>query len=671
MKTSRTKQEFGTEDMTQTREATTLKGISIRAFLISVMSIILFAWIIEYAEYTGLRRTISTSIAPLPPALITVLALVIFNFLVMMFLDGRFRLTRAELATIFCLVSVGGMVLSWGLMAYLPGTIAGMAAVEFMKPREIGPILKSLPDWLIVKDRKVVDGFMFSAERVRLDGVPWGAWVLPSLMWIGFYAVLFFMMLAIGTLVRRRWTDHENLRYPVTTPVMELLNTQSSSDGIVSNLTDIRAVGAAAIVFVLAMMTTIKSAVWPWFPAVPDCLWLGSLFTEPPWNAVADWPYAQLRFHPFVIGLSYIVPLDTLFSLWFFGWSIKGIQVLMNIGGVFEGTSGINMFFYRWTGIGVYIAIAVYLLWMIRGFLWSIVRDTFTSSNTLPDDSNEPLSYKLAFWGTLISFVVVLAFFRFVLGTNVLPVFLTLVVILSTALSFARVRAVTGIPTNVGRPVGIDWFMNSYGWENIGMRTAVIQGGYLMSMAYGTFTTNQALVLESYKIADEAGLSRRSLTRGILAIFIIASVVGLGFALRTTYEWGFANCPEAVRIKAAQEWSFTGPTNVPEANWRLFAFSGVGVVIGIIMMVLKSMFIWWPFDPVAMGVAYSNEWVYWYAASFFVTWLIKAGALRYGGAKTYKDLYPIFLGMAAGYILYVAVISIFNLPGGWSVASMA
>lgn len=235
------------------------------------------------------------------------------------------------------------------------------------------------------------------------------------------------------------------------------------------------------IVFVLAMMTTIKSAVWPWFPAVPDCLWLGNLFTEPPWNAVADWPYAQLRFHPFVIGLSYIVPLDTLFSLWFFGWSIKAI----------------------------------------------------------------------------------------------------------------------------------------------------------------------------------------------LAIFVFASIVGLGFALRNTYEWGFANCPEAVRIKAAQEWSFTGPTNVPEANWRVFAFSGVGVVIGIIMMVLKAMFIWWPFDPVAMGVAYSNEWVYWYAASFFVTWLIKAGALRYGGAKTYKDLYPVFLGMAAGYILYVAVISIFNLPGGWSVASMA
>lgn len=179
MKTSRTKQEPGINTMEQTMEATKLKGISSRAFLISVVSIIFFAWIIEYAEYTGLRRTISTSIAPLPHALITLLVLLFFNFLVMKFLNGRFGLTRAELVSIFCLVSVGSMVLSWGLMSYLPGTIAGMAAVEFIKPREIGPILNSLPDWLIVKDRRVVDGFMFSAERVRLDGIPWGTWILP------------------------------------------------------------------------------------------------------------------------------------------------------------------------------------------------------------------------------------------------------------------------------------------------------------------------------------------------------------------------------------------------------------------------------------------------------------------------------------------------------------
>ena len=41
----------------------------------------------------------------------------------------------------------------------------------------------------------------------------------------------------------------------------------------------------------------------------------GTALIEKPWNAIGTLP---MRFYPFLIGLSFLIPLDLTFSTWFF-----------------------------------------------------------------------------------------------------------------------------------------------------------------------------------------------------------------------------------------------------------------------------------------------------------------------------------------------------------------
>ena len=55
---------------------------------------------------------------------------------------------------------------------------------------------------------------------------------------------------------------------------------------------------------------------YPTVPTLGGRLYdIGPLFTEKPWNAIGWTPVAV---YPFIIGLSFFIPLDLSFSCWFF-----------------------------------------------------------------------------------------------------------------------------------------------------------------------------------------------------------------------------------------------------------------------------------------------------------------------------------------------------------------
>ena len=75
--------------------------------------------------------------------------------------------------------------------------------------------------------------------------------------------------------------------------------------------------------------------------------------------------------------------------------------------------------------------------------------------------------------------------------------------------------------------------------------------------------------------------------------------------------------------------------------------AGLGMVVTLLLIVMRSAFFWWPFHP--LGYALAGSWttvVFWFPC--FIAWLCKSLSLRYGGLSFFTKARPFFLGMILG-----------------------
>src|SRR5581483_6443064 len=94
---------------------------------------------------------------------------------------------------------------------------------------------------------------------------------------------------------------------------------------------------------------------------------------------------------------------------------------------------------------------------------------------------------------------------------------------------------------------------------------------------------------------------------------------------------------------------------------RIWA-TGAGAVIVVVLSFLHLRFTGFPLHPLGYAMACSYGSLIW--GSFFIVWLLKSLALRYGGMAFYRKTIPFFLGFALGHF---AVAGIFwGLVGVWT-----
>ena len=142
-----------------------------------------------------------------------------------------------------------------------------------------------------------------------------------------------------------------------------------------------------------------------------------------------------------VIGIASLLTLEVSFSLWFFYLFFKLQYIIMNAIGLSIGP---------WIScsrqvMGGYLVFVPAVFWMGREHIASIFRKAFGMGGTRAgptttgrqeiDDSNEPLSYRVALFGfffgfiTLIVFLVVAGITTWVALVTLLSIFITSVVL--------------------------------------------------------------------------------------------------------------------------------------------------------------------------------------------------------------------------------------------------
>jgi hypothetical protein len=337
------------------------------------------------------------------------------------------------------------------------------------------------------------------------------------------------------------------------------------------------------------------------------------------------------------------MPLDLLFSCWFFYLFWKGEAVLMAWAGVAPSLGN----YVSQQATGAYLAIAAGALWIGRAHLREVWRKVLGRPSRL-SDAGEPLGYRAAAVGALAG-LAALVLFSWHAGMSLWVAVVFFLFYFALAAGIARMRATCGPPAHDLHYAGPEFILassvgtESLGGQNLGVMTLF----YGFNRAYRGHP--MAHSLEGFKLAEQTGSSQRwMLAAQVLAVVAgcIASfwaILHLSYSSPNGASWVFTHAFGGEPYRRLESWTVHPTVWNPTAMF----FYATGFLIALTMPLLKLIAVSIPFHPI--GFAISTSWSMnriWLPV--FLAWAVKAALVRYGGGASYRRVLPFFLGLVLG-----------------------
>lgn len=505
-----------------------------------------------------------------------------------------------------------------------------------------------LPNWLVVKDESALRGFYEGNSSLYLRG-HLAAWLTPLAAWTAFIIVLFVTMLAINVLLRKQWTERERLTYPIAQIPMEITDPRFAVWR--SRLFWI-GFGGALLIDTLNGFAFI-------FPSLP------SLPTHPRWFNFSTWPLSAtggftVALYPFAIGLGYLLPVDLLFSSWFFYWFWKAQYLFTAMLGFGDRP---NFPYVVEQSFGAYMGICLFSLWVARRHFADVIRIAFARRGALGDPGDQT-TYRWALIALVLGGALLIAF-AVILGLPPWAAVLFFAIYLALSTAVTRMRAELGPPAHDLHYGGPDSILPLvFGTTAFGSRgLAFLSLTWWMNRAFRSQPMPHQL--EGMYIAERRGLESRRLLVAIMIACVVGVIASFWSLLYAGYHYGWStsNMGLAAHVFGREPYDrlaswLSSPT---EPNLGGATAIGAGIAFSLALLIMRTTFIWWPLHPV--GYAVSSSWsmnLLW--MPMLIAWAIKLTILRYGGLRLYRQGLPLFLGLILGE--YVA-------GGLWSLAGVA
>jgi hypothetical protein len=549
-------------------------------------------------------------------------------------------LTPGELMTCYILLCAASAVSNDQTAFLLVGMIGHPAWFATPTNRWAELFGNRLPAWLTVPDREALRGFYLGESSVWQWEIL-AAWLPPLLAWTIFLMVLIGVMLCLNALVRRPWTEAQRLTYPIVTLPLQMAEPK---EGLFRSRLLWWGFGLTAVLNIVNGLHVL----YPSIPEIPRYVDLALFWPqERPWSAFAAWPGARIPIgiFPFIFGLGLLMPLDLVFSCWFF-------YVLMRLGAVAQAAQGWDTLpgfpFDVDLASGAFAGLFFYTIWQLRDHLKQVGRQLFRNDSAA-DDSREPLRYRLAVAG-LVGGVAFLTLFMLRAGMSPGLALTFFAAYFAFSLIVTRMRAEAGIASHdlyLGGPDVL--LVNSLGTQ--ALSRADLTGMSLLfwfNRAYDAHPMPQQL--EGYRLAERGGLNLRGVTGLMLLGAFAGAVSSFLVMLHVMHQLGAASgkVVECVTI-SGEPWQRLGSwiASPTETNWRAMTARAVGLLLSGGLLALRNAGVWCPFHPI--GLAIAGTWaMYKIWSSLMFSWLCKALALRYGGRRQYGQLVQFGLGLVLG-----------------------
>jgi len=555
---------------------------------------------------------------------------------------------HGEILLVYCFVLVASSAYD-GVSRFLP---CYTVPTYFASPENrFAEAAQDIPAWFAPKDPEIVRQMYEGAD----DGKPpWRHWALPVVTWTGFFLVLWVTLYCVTWIMRRHWIDSERLTFPLVQVPLVLTEEAGERTGQRPLHKDPLMWVGFALSFV-HFASIMLHAANPAVPTLGTRFDIGALFTEHPWNSLA--PYWWAIYNPLLAGLAYFASQDLCFSMFFFFFLIKGVFVFYTLTG-YRYPAGLPFFWEQ--SAGAFFAIALFYVWAGRNHLAKVLRAALGKE---ADDEG----YRLPVVGLALGFAA-LCYWYVSVGMSwwVAALFFGMVVLF--AVVFTRGRAESGAPSLASFPF---WQASRQLKSFLGSAPLMAGGSHanltflssLIFLHFGLFPQTMTGQIESLKLAEERGLSRRAITWVMVLGMALGLVVTFHTFLSLYYEYG-ANVLAggtfsggyhvALAVGEYNEVSgvLAGTPLLPD--WNRNGYTIGAFVVTLALVALRMRYLRFPLHPLGYVMTASYGYAYWF--SFFVVWIIKGAILKIGGVRLYRRMLPLFLGLIIGQLFTLSFV---------------
>ncbi|MCS7223167.1 MAG: hypothetical protein NZ959_01210 [Armatimonadetes bacterium] len=650
----------------------------LRPLLLGLTGTILLAWLVPVFDLLVQGTWIAS--CHLPIGVLNLFVIILLVLSLIKAVSKRVLLTRKELLIAYCMLTAGSGLPSFGFTEYLFPTLAGTLYYARPENRWAERTYRFIPQWFVpwdVREMAAQRGGVSlepawwdslyqhipsslrpgGPEVIRhlYEGLPEGArlpigpWVVPLIAW-SFLALPFFLALFfLSTLIRRQWLEHDRLVFPLADPPLEMTQSADSPKEIWSPFFRHRLVWVGALIPFLIHSINGLHFYFPWVPEIRLSFPLNESLTSYLFSNIG--PFIAI-IHFSVIGVTFLLPSDLAFSLWFFYFFFMGQSILLTWMGRqipgFPGYAtpahaGLQM-------LGAFFAIFVYLIRVGRLHYRQVLREGLKGSSYC--DPKEPVPYSVAFRG-LILCLLLTTLWCAIAGASFFWALISWLILMVIATALTRFVSEGGLLfVQAFRPS--DLLFALLGTRPFTQRHMTVMAFVEKVFMFDLRTFLMPFLMDSYRIASVAELPVRPLFRSI-GISIVSSLISSSWSfLSLVYRKG-AN----TMMQGAGAWFLNiSPQQVLQFTVSYFdeprqptplgrGFFLLGIIATLFFYRARQNFPWFPFHPV--GYAMGPSWPMiqlWF--SILIGWLIKSLLIHYGGLRSFRTLRPFFLGLLLG-----------------------
>lgn len=583
---------------------------------------------------------------------------VIFNILILLGINAvlkrwasRWALTQAELVTIYVMIAVASALAGHDTLQLGVPNISHPWYYATDANRWSELIHPYLPAWLTVSDPAIIEPLYDGHTTLyRTDRLL--AWLGPTLWWCSVIFAVGVVMIGLNVLIQRQWTRHEKLGYPVVQLPLSMTH-----GGLNYQFFSSRPLWVG---FGLAAALDIYNGLHYFIPALPliDVRHDRNHFIDTrswgrPWSAMGR---IWLPLYPFIIALSFLLPAELSFSIWFFYLFRKAQEVLAASVAI---PLAPELPYRNEQSMGAWIALFVYAMWVGRDYFSALGRSILRGELSGEMEAGEPMSHRAALIAIIAAAGYIVWFcMRAGMSFAVVVVFFAFAFILHIAIT--RMRAELGPPAHemaggMNSPVFLkDWV----GTKALGPKNIVMFPFFWWFTGRGYRTTPMPVQLEGLKMGEVSGAEPSRLAVAMVIAFVMGPLLTHWSFLHLTYMHG--NNPmiwhNIGHWNMIASWlQFPKPANIPG-----IIFMGVGAGLVAAMTWMRTHYMWWPLHPAgyALGMNFGVEY-FWTCT--LIAWVIKLVITRYGGHKTHQKALPFFYGVILGEFLVGAFWSMLSV----------
>ncbi|MFQ3548974.1 MAG: DUF6785 family protein [Armatimonadota bacterium] len=620
-------------------------GISLKAFILGIIAVVITCLIISIAELVV--HGIPIGALQMPPVAVGLLIFIIGLNAISRRVAKRFSLNAQELLTIYCMMIFSAMISS---RAFLQRVIPLLATPPFFSDDTnnwIDLYYPYIKKWLVpfnpdpsIKDPQFVSQRFFEGLK-QGESIPWDLWIGPLFYWAVFALLVFGIFLCMASILRKQWVENEKLSFPLAQLPLAMVEDADQKVGFFKN----KVTWIGFLIPVIVYTINGLHNVYPTVPEISLFIRLDHYIQNPPWNAIG---YTVTFFSYAALGFFFLLPTEILFSLWFFLIFVKLQAVLFAVLN-FE-PRGMGMYatsqYVGYQMMGAFFILTAYMLYTAKPHLKTVIRSAFGLEKV--DDSKEALSNRTAVFGLILCFLGASLWLKSAgMSAWVAMTFLAIFVFI---ISFVMARSVAEggmlMTESAFRPLDVYKMFapaSTLGPGNL-TTSALIDTTLFVELRNILLTA----FLDAFKIGDSVKINLRKFVPILFVSIILAMIIGAIFQIWLPYDrgasnlywysYGFSNTIglrdyESVLRGTDQPVGLTGIT-----------FFLIGATFTAFLAYMRYCFFWWPFHP--LGYAISASWtmlVFWFPC--MIAWAIKVVIMKYGGMKLYIRVRPFFLGL--------------------------